>query len=46
MGIFIEEIAGKYNLPLAAVHTAMAYYYDRREEIDRHTLASEKNFID
>ena len=40
MGISIEEIAGKYNLPLAAVHAAMAYYYDRREEIDRHTAES------
>ena len=29
------EIAGKYDLPLAAVHTAIAYYYDHRDEIDR-----------
>ena len=27
MGISIEEIAGKYDLPLASVH-AMTYYYD------------------
>ncbi|MEM1171116.1 MAG: DUF433 domain-containing protein [Cyanobacteria bacterium P01_H01_bin.35] len=40
MGMSVEEIAGKYNLPLAAVHGAMAYYYDRREEIDRHTAES------
>ena len=39
MGISIEEIAGKYDLPLASVH-AMTYYYDRREEIDRHTAES------
>ncbi|MGB3262535.1 MAG: DUF433 domain-containing protein [Microcoleus sp.] len=40
MGISIEEIAGKYDLPLASVHAAMTYYYDRREEIDRHTAES------
>jgi len=40
MGISIEEIAGKYDLPLASVHAAMTYYYDRREEIDRRTAES------
>ena len=34
MGQSLEEIAGKYNLSLASVHTAMAYYYDHREEIE------------
>jgi len=38
----LEEIAQKYNLSLAAVHGAMAYYYDHREEIDRHTLEAER----
>ena len=40
MGISIEEIAGQYDLPLASVHAAMAYYYDHREEIDRRTAES------
>ncbi|CAC5341451.1 MULTISPECIES: DUF433 domain-containing protein [Planktothrix] len=40
MGISIEEIAGKYDLPLASVHAAMTYYYDHREEIDRRTAES------
>jgi uncharacterized protein (DUF433 family) len=35
LGQSLEEIAGKYDLPLAAIHAAMAYYYNRRAEIDR-----------
>ena len=31
----LEEIAGTYDLPLAAVYSAMAYYFDHREEIDQ-----------
>ncbi len=42
MGKSLEEIAVKYNLSLAAVHGAMAYYYDHREEIDRHSLETER----
>ena len=38
----LEDIAIKYNLPLAAVHGAMAYYYDHQEEIDRHSLETER----
>lgn len=34
MGQSLEEIAGKYNLSLASVHAAMAYYYDHREDIE------------
>lgn len=35
LGQSLEEIAGKYDLSLAAVFSAMAYYYDHRTEIDR-----------
>jgi len=35
LGRALEEIAGTYDLPLAAVYEAMAYYYDHKEEIDR-----------
>ena len=35
LGQSLIEIAGKYDLPLAAVHAAMAYYYDHQEETDR-----------
>ena len=34
LGQSLEEIAGKYDLDLAGVHAAMAYYYDHRSEID------------
>lgn len=34
MGIPLELIAAKYNLPLAGVYAAMAYYYDNRTAID------------
>ncbi|WP_229414758.1 MULTISPECIES: DUF433 domain-containing protein [Moorena] len=40
MGESLEEIASEYNLSKAAVYAAMAYYYDHREEIDRHTAES------
>ncbi len=30
----LEEIAGKYNLPLAAVYAAMSYYYDHQSSVD------------
>jgi len=35
LGQSLIEIAGKYNLPLAGVHAAIAYYYDHHDEIDR-----------
>lgn len=35
LGQDLAEIAGQYDLPLAAVHAAMAYYYDHQQEIDR-----------
>jgi uncharacterized protein (DUF433 family) len=35
LGRALEEIAGSYDLPLAAVYAAMAYYYDHKEEIDQ-----------
>nr|WP_225938819.1 DUF433 domain-containing protein [Kovacikia minuta] len=41
MGQSLEEIAGKYQLSLAAAHAAMAFYYDHREEIDQRTAEGE-----
>jgi uncharacterized protein (DUF433 family) len=35
LGKSLTEIAGTYDLPLAALHTAMAYYYDNRYEIEQ-----------
>jgi len=37
----LEEIAGKYDLDLADVYAAMAYYYDHRSEIDGSIEADE-----
>ncbi len=34
LGLSPEEIAVDYELPLSAVHAALSYYYDHREEID------------
>lgn len=34
LGQSIEEIAGRYQLPLAALYAAMAYYFDHRSEMD------------
>src|SRR5436190_14763323 len=35
LGRALEDIAGTYDLPLAAVYAAMAYYYDHKDEIDQ-----------
>ena len=35
LGLSLEEIAGKYDLPLAAVYAAMSYYHDHKQEIDQ-----------
>lgn len=42
MGQSLEAIAHKYDLPLAAVHGAMAYYYDHQTEIEQHRLEMEQ----
>ncbi len=34
MGQSADEIATEYNLDLAAVHAALAYYFDHRVEMD------------
>ncbi len=35
MGKSIDEIAAEYDLTLADIYVALAYYYDHRSEIDR-----------
>ncbi|BAZ29629.1 hypothetical protein NIES4074_20760 [Cylindrospermum sp. NIES-4074] len=37
LGYSLVEIAGKYDLSLASVYAAMAYYFDHRDEIDSRT---------
>jgi len=41
LGASLEEIAGRYDLSLAAVHAAMAYYYDHRTAIDESITADD-----
>ena len=45
MGQSLELIAGKYNLSPAAVHAAMAYYYDHRAEVDQ-SIQEDETFAD
>jgi uncharacterized protein (DUF433 family) len=35
LGQSLEELAGKYDLSLASLYAAMAYYYDHQAEIDQ-----------
>lgn len=35
MGRSVDEIATEYDLSVADVYAALAYYFDHREEIDR-----------
>lgn len=44
LGQSLEQIAARHDLSLAAVHAAMAYYYDHRAEINR-TIEDEAAFL-
>jgi uncharacterized protein (DUF433 family) len=35
MGYSVDEIASMYDLSLAAIYSALAYYHDHREEIEQ-----------
>lgn len=41
----LEEIAGKYDLSLAAVYAAIAYYYDHRAAIDS-SIEEDMTFVE
>lgn len=41
LGMSADQIASAYNLTLADVYAALAYYYDHREEIDEAIRADE-----
>jgi uncharacterized protein (DUF433 family) len=40
-GMSVAEIAAEYDLSLADVHAALAYYFDHRAEIDQRTAEDE-----
>jgi uncharacterized protein (DUF433 family) len=44
MGLSADEIATDYGVSLSDVYAALAYYYDRREEIDR-AIRDDEDFI-
>jgi len=41
MGMSVAEIAAEYDLSLASVHAALAFYFDHRAEIDQRTAEDE-----
>ena len=45
LGQALEEIAGKYDLALAALYAAMAFYYDHRQEVD-HSIDEDSAFAE
>lgn len=45
LGRSIDEIAQEYDLSLADIHAALAYYFDHRAEIDR-DIAEQQAFVD
>jgi uncharacterized protein (DUF433 family) len=44
LGMSADEIATSYDLSLAEVYAALAYYYDHREEIDQ-SLHADETFV-
>jgi len=44
MGKSVDEISTEYNLSLAAIYAALAYYFDHREEINR-SIAEDEAFV-
>lgn len=42
LGYTVEQIANDYNLNFADVYSALAYYYDNKEEIDNSIVEGEK----
>jgi uncharacterized protein (DUF433 family) len=45
LGQSLEEISGRYELPLAAVYAVMAYYYDHRTAVDE-SIAADLAFVE
>ncbi len=44
LGKSVDEIATEYDLTLADVYAALAYYFDHRAEID-HTIEESRMFV-
>lgn len=46
MGESLAEISQQYNLSLATVYAAMAYYFEHREEIECHETEMEQIVVE
>lgn len=44
LGIGADEIAAEYDLTLADVYAALAYYYDHRAELDE-AIRSDESYV-
>lgn len=44
LGQSLEEVAARYDLSLAAVYAAMAYYFDHKAEIDEEIESSQSHY--
>ena len=45
MGRSVDEIANDYNLSIADVYAALAFYHDHREEIDKQ-IKDDEEFVE
>ena len=45
MGFSVDEIATQYDLTLAEIYAALAYYYDHKSEIDQ-AMAESEAFVE
>lgn len=45
MGESVDEISAEYDLSPAAIHAALAYYFDHRQAIDR-AIAEDEAFVE
>jgi len=45
MGMSVDEIADQFELTLGEIHTALAYYYDHRAEI-QNDLEDDRKFVE
>lgn len=44
LGQSVDEISTEYDLPLAGVHSALAYYYNNQADIDRQ-IEDDEDFV-
>lgn len=44
LGMSADEISAEYDLPLAAIYAALAYYFDHQEAVDR-AIAEDEGFV-